>query len=130
MTHIQNQRELYTSNRAKIQRLLKWTELQYAQYQERIGYQYMQHQLQLDAHAVKQMSYEAMYWRWWVNTWNIIDDQLLLDYLILHPNPEALYCEAHKVQYIATSPMAVHFENTYAKMIGEMNDSINHYKTT
>jgi hypothetical protein len=127
MTHTQTMRNQYANNKIQVQQILNWTPLQYAEYQEQIGYDYLRQCLQVDEYNVKLMTYEAMYWKWWINTWNIIDDQLLHagfhinDYQHIPNYNELLYKETHKATYIHTSPLAVHFDNTYAKMIGYMH---------
>jgi hypothetical protein len=133
MTHTKQMRNQYATNKLLVQKILNWTPLQYAEYQEQVGYEYLRQVLEVDEHNVKLMSYEAMYWKWWINTWNMIDDELLITYLQKNDYPNIpnyhiqLYIESHKVQYIATTPMAVHFDNTYAKMIAELNESYTHH---
>jgi hypothetical protein len=124
MTHIKKMKAQYANQRLAIEALLNWTPEQYLQYQEQEGYNYLRQVLCLNEWDVKCMSYETMYWKWWVNMWNVMDDNYVIALLMNSHTPEALYLEAHKAQYISTSPMAVQLDNTYAKMIGELNDTI------
>jgi hypothetical protein len=130
MTHTQTMRNQYATNKTEIQKILNWTPLQYAQYQEQLGYEYLKSYLQLDDYTIKIMSYEAMFWKWWINTWNIIDDQLMSSGFHLNDSCASsdyntiFYKESHQVKYINTSPLAVQFDNTYQNMIAEMNEKI------
>jgi hypothetical protein len=124
MTHTKKMKTQYANQRMAIELLLDWTPEQYAYYQEQEGYNYLRQVLCLNVWDVKCMSYEAMFWKWWINMWNLMDDNYVITLLMNSHTPEQLYLEAHKAQYITASPMAVQFDNTYANMIGQLTDNL------
>lgn len=67
------------ANKQQICRLLGWSLLQYAEYVEQKGIQYLQEILFADEHAIRELTKGGMFWSWWKNHWFRRDETFLVN---------------------------------------------------
>lgn len=102
-------------NKHQIIKSLNWTELQYCNYQQQIGLEYMQRVVGSDEWGIKQLEASELFWRWWVNHWNRIDEEFMT-YGIIAPETmrEHLYTDLHDPEGFEFYPHRLIIEQSYA----------------
>lgn len=126
MSHIQQQRDLFAKNRAIIQRMLKWSDLDYTTFQFESGLVYLNETLRLHDFEVEMLSYDELFWKWWINEWNLLDSvQTPLFERMQRPLLVSDYVRIHTLAMVDKSPSNVVLEESYAKFIGTFNDKHN-----
>lgn len=113
----------------QVQRLLGWTELEYADFQYEQGIAYLQAYIPNDQHGIDILLREKIYWNWWKNHW-AIRDQDFIDVAddgtsCSHKTLCNLYRKFHSVKLLVDTifPNAVVLGESYAKMIGQIQDA-------
>lgn len=123
--HIKKQMQ---TTRQRVMSLLRWNESQYAEYQYKMGKQYLQSYIPRDPEGIDMLISSRIFWNWWKNQW-LLRDMAFMDseiekvnhatalsiYLNLH-NPDAL------IQCIY--PTGAVLEAGYAVMIDNVNKSL------
>lgn len=116
------QKFITEANKQKVCQLLDWTDLDYAIYQEEKGLEYLEHVICCDAWSVNNVAKCKMFWRWFINHWNIRDAQFIGEY---GNYPRGLlkykYEDLNDVESIKFYPHRVIMENTYQLMIDAVN---------
>lgn len=64
-------------NREVILRKLRITDLQYCEMVERGGYEWLRRYFSHVPDMIDICKYSAMFWKWWVNEWNLRDNRFL-----------------------------------------------------
>jgi len=112
----------------RIQQLLGWNELQYAQFVYDTGCAYLQAYIPGNEEAIAALERSRVYWAWWKNHWQQRDRQFLQTVNPYAPAQVILtfyerYNNAHRLAG-RVWPNAVVLNDSYARMIGEFNDEI------
>jgi len=113
----------YTENQHNVQRLLQWSEMQYAEYVYETGISYLTAYLQ-DALWVDEIIRSAIFWNWWKKQWHLRDVEFVR-YACLSKSAHTLaqlYQELHNAQALAKCmhPHAIILEESYAEMIQKL----------
>jgi hypothetical protein len=61
------QKEIFEQIRYKVQKSLRWNDLEYCSFQEQTGREYIQ---KMDERLLTELAGNRMFWKWWVNQWN------------------------------------------------------------
>jgi hypothetical protein len=112
----------------KICAILQWKEEQHSQMVYDNGLSFLVHYLPMESEfMINCITSSRIFWNWWRLHWNARDEQFASLYfnLVRLKDAEDLYKELHNPKTLAYSiyPDGVVLEETYAKMIGELNDS-------
>lgn len=116
-----------SSTQGTIIQMLGWNEMEYAEYMEEQGLEYLHRYAGSDLLAINELAKKKTYWDWWKNHWFIRDQRFLL---LFTDGPVNILCHCYKQQHAAKYlvsdiyPPAVVLGNDFAKMIGELNDEI------
>lgn len=130
MNHIEQQRQLFAKNRDIIQQLIGWDDLTYTTFQYESGLIYLEETMLLHEYEQKMLSSDEMFWKWWVNQWNIVDSIMLpVCQRRCHPLSLKEYINRHSLAMTSVYPDHELIEESYAKMIGEFNDKHNSHAT-
>ena len=115
----------YAINKLAIERMLKWTALEYAEYQYWIMEEYITTVNGTDAFALYGTSKE--YRIWWVNQWNLRDVAMVenLQQISNVPAMRAWYKAQHSVANIIDNS---YLANTEAMIVGRVIDELHHAK--
>lgn len=115
------------SIKERVQRLLKWNDAKYAQFQERMGYRYLEEELQADEASIKALSQERLFWAWWINHWNRRDEA----FLHAHEGTatgctvlEQIYRLKHNPNAVVFRPQRTILRGSFPQMIGNLIDQI------
>ena len=126
MTNAATVRQENQSVKQRIQQLLGWDDLKYAEYQQAMGYQYLETELGVDAQLMHALVKEKIYWSWWINHW-IKRDIVFLEqfeaYRAFHLTDE-LYRIRHNPKTVQFKPQNTVMRHSYAKMIGQLIDQV------
>ena len=126
MSHIAQQRALFAKNRAIIQKLLQWDDLNYTTFQYEAGIIYLEEQMCLPEYEAKMLQEDELFWKWWINEWNLVDAILATTLEKVHPSQHVRrYVHVHTQAMVDKHPSSAIVEESYAKMIGEFNDKHN-----
>lgn len=123
ITHIESRRVAAKASKERIMRLLEWSELQYCEFQYRIGLEYLQAYIQSDPSAIAFLESHRVFWNWWRNQW-VLRDEVYLDseiYTVGIKYRRNIYTELHNPRALAEgiTPPAVVLDDSYAQMIQE-----------
>ena len=69
--------EKLTALKRSVCEILKWTDLQYAEYQFEQGHAYLTAYLKGDAHIISAMERSRVFWSWWKNHWTNRDESFV-----------------------------------------------------
>jgi len=115
-------------NQRAIQKLLGWSHLEYCEFQELKGREYLETVICPDGYGVQELGNSRYYWRWWVNQWNRRDDDFLNSNT--YSFERSLDGDWATYQYINSPeflkgiyPHRIIFEASYSTMIGELLDN-------
>lgn len=95
-----------THNTQFIIRKLSFTHLEYCEMVERGGYAWLDRYFFHSPEVIQASSYSQLFWKWWVNEWNIRDDQFVRYVHFCHPDVEQLdyYLQTHSVGRLIIHP--------------------------
>jgi hypothetical protein len=131
MSHIAQQRALFAKNRATIQKLLQWDDASYTTFQFEAGLIYLEEQMALPEYEAKMLREDELFWKWWINEWNLIDAILATTLeLVHHTQYLRRYVHVHTMAMVDKHPSAAIVDERYAQMIGEFNDKHNQSHAT
>ena len=82
-TYIQQRQDYAASIKAKMCLLLRWDEMQFAEYQYANGIAYLMWFLPCDEYAREQLLRSRLYWNWFKNIWTTNDAVMIEDPLFL-----------------------------------------------
>ena len=129
MSHIAQQRALYAKNRAIIQKILQWDDLAYTTFQYESGIIYLEQQM--PQYEADMLSQDEIFWKWWINEWNLVDAVLATTLDQVHTSQQVRrYVHVHAMAMVDKHPSNSLFEESYARMIGEFNDKHNQHHAT
>jgi hypothetical protein len=113
------------SLKARICRLLRWTEEQYFHFQYNSGLTYLEHYVP-DEHYAQEVSKSRIFWNWWKLQW-MNRDEVFLEHIsessISVSTVEELYLEMNNGVKLTESnhPHSTVMEESYAQMVQELN---------
>lgn len=76
-SHIQQIRAAIQRDKARVMQLLQWDDMQYAEFQELMGYEYVDRAYGQTC-FVKTLTYTPSFWSWFRNQWAVRDEIFLL----------------------------------------------------
>ncbi len=107
-------------NKATVMALLQWDDLQYAEYQERMGYEYLAVEF-YNIPFANELPYNSEFWAWWRNHWNKRDTSFIM---VAHdmsiPARLAYYDTLHNPKNFDFHPHRRILEHSYAVMIDKL----------
>ena len=106
---------------------LEWDELQYGEFQFKIGCSYLQNYIPNDPDGIDMLIKERMFWNWWKNRWAERDEQVLLMQFSPTGNIVTDYKWMHNPVELAglIRPNAICLGDCYAILIGDIFHSKN-----
>lgn len=123
ITHIQKRREAAQKSKERIMRLLEWNELQYCDFQYRMGLEFLQEYIPGAPEGIAYLERHPVFWAWWRNQWTLRDEIYLNSdistvRLRLRQN---IYIQKNNPRALAEgiTPPAKVLEDSYAQMIQE-----------
>lgn len=113
---------------SRIIQMLGWNEMEYAEYMEEQGLEFLERYIPNDPHGINYLQRSKGYWQWWKNHWLIRDLRFFFLFRKGY-NTNVLvneYRRQNAAKYLVSDiyPPAVVLGNDFAKMIGELNDEI------
>lgn len=127
ISHVEKMRAVAQSNKEVILELLDWDELQYCEFQEQQGREYLETVVCPDGYGAKELGDSRLFWRWWINQWNRRDDDFLDGTYSMSRDMYGdleVYLELHSPEFLqGQHPHRVVFEASYSVMIGEFLDA-------
>jgi hypothetical protein len=95
-----------THNTQFIIRKLGFTHLEYCEMVEHSGYVWLDKYFFHSPEIIQASSYSQLFWKWWVNEWNIRDDQFIRHVRFCHPEVEQLsfYLDIHSIRKLEIRP--------------------------
>lgn len=119
ITHIQKVQIQNQTVREQIQHLLGWSRLQYAEFQEEMGYAYLEYEFGLYTPMVNLLPYEKTFWSWWINHWVKRDIAFLKEAYKYNDHWRVI---AYKT---GNRPNSIHFKNHIKMLRLSYNGMIN-----
>jgi hypothetical protein len=106
MNQAERQKVTYARNRARILKLLQWDDLTYTTYQYEQGLVYMKDVLRMHDWAIAYMETSSLFWRWWRNQWDMLDNQLFIENVdrIPYGNMLDTYTAIHTPKFLKAHP--------------------------
>lgn len=121
-THIQQQQQKAEAVKQRVITLLGWTDLQYGEFQMKIGRQYLQSYIPRDPDGIDELLKNRIFWNWWRNHWMMRDEQFLVAEMI--QDKLRLYTALHNPEFLTKEiyPNGHVLAAAYSKMIGDVID--------
>ncbi|WP_143960260.1 hypothetical protein [Litoribacter populi] len=118
ITHIEKVRRENATVKMQVQNALNWDDMQYAQYQEEMGYQYLKAEYGEDLPIVREVVYHKEFWSWWKMHW-LKRDRLFLEVAYSMGLDDRLqtYTALHDANDVGFRPHSVILERTYSTMM-------------
>lgn len=109
------------SQKEQVMSALQWSDLQYAEYQEQMGYLYLKSEFGSDSLYVAELPYSPEFWAWWKNHWSKRDQLFLMDAYKLDLSERlTLYSQLHNPYEFHFRPHSKVLEKTYSCMISRV----------
>lgn len=116
--HIQGEME---SAKQRVIKILHWTELEYAEFQMKMGKQYLQSYISTDPCGIDMLIDSRIFWNWWKNQWLIRDTSFIASNIgkVNRSTAVAVYQCLHNADVLIQSiyPSRAVLDNSYAQMI-------------
>lgn len=97
-----------THNRQYILRKLEISDLRYCQEVEDVGYMYLHRYFSYSPEAIESASKSELFWKWWINQWEIRDNEFVQQTCFRMPWPKEtqrrIYDSFHDVKQISIVP--------------------------
>ena len=128
ISHVEKMRAVASSNKEAVLVLLDWHEMQYCEFQEQQGREYLLKGICPDGYGAKELGDSRIFWRWWINQWNRRDDDFLnsdvyADDRMIYGDLQT-YLSIHSPEFLQGQyPHRIVFEASYSVMMGEFLDS-------
>lgn len=126
MTHIQQQRALFDSNRKSVLQILKWSEARYWDFVFDQADAWLNYRLDAPDDFIKALKKIPAFWSFWINMWNLRDEQTFLPkYQVnVHVTPEDFYKQIHDHERVSSLPSKGLLEEAYGEWIGDSMDEV------
>jgi len=119
-THIKTIQLENKTVKERIQCILGWTDLQYAEYQEEMGYRYLVNEFGTDCIMAQQLVYQKVFWSWWINHWMKRDIAFLEAYKKNPSITEVVYRLRHNPKGVEFDINSDLYQKSFAAMIGQL----------
>jgi hypothetical protein len=128
-SYTQHIRNRMGTAKQEVMRLLRWSELDYCQYQEKMGRQYLQSYIPHSPEYIDYMLASRIFWNWFKNQWLQRDEAFVKDNDVQQGDRAfrlQVYCLLHHPERFKSDryPTGIVMQEGYAKMIGELNKSL------
>ncbi|TAN15158.1 MAG: hypothetical protein EPN37_10300 [Chitinophagaceae bacterium] len=131
MSYLKILKAQHITDRQRILELLTWDELQYGEFQMKMGEAWLRHYLGNDAYGIEYLVKDRMFWKWWINQWNHRDESFLTYAASLTYSARInKYEYLHSPKLLHARPHSCVLEESYARMIGELLDNKNKFDDT
>jgi hypothetical protein len=115
------------SLKRKVCQELRWTDLQYNEYQFQQGHDYLLAYLKGDEYSVRVMERSRIFWSWWRNHWTNRDEgfmEFVTNTTYSVAEMREFYGDVHDAHLLAECiyPNGVILNESYANMITELID--------
>lgn len=104
--------------------IVSWNETEFAEFQEKVGKQYLQSYISTDPEGIDMLVKSRIYWNWWKNQWLIRDTSYVSSNVrrLSHRQAFNIYMGLHDADILIQSiyPAGAILDHTYAQMIGEV----------
>lgn len=121
LTHITKVKHENLTVKTKVQDTLGWSSIEYAEFQEKMGLDYLIKELEGCSDYVDLIAKEKLFWSWWINHWVKRDIAFLVDAYGLNQR----WCR--KLYMARNNPNSAYFnlsmslmKQSYAVMIGKL----------
>lgn len=113
MNAIKRQLNQFKINKQAIEGLLKWTPLEYAEFQWEMMEDYICAFCEGDQEGIMMYSRSEVYRKWWVNQWNLRDIANIedMDTLYWMNDRREYYKYVHSAEYLLTHTILAHGED-------------------
>ena len=112
-----------------VQKLLGWSNLEYTEFQEAMGLEYLKIELNNDMEAVRMISYNKLFWSWWINHWISRDKIFIAEFSMLNESwVNKMYVNRNNPQSRFFKLSKKMMEASYATLIGSLIDNSNNCK--
>lgn len=127
MNAIQRQLNEFRKNKQAIERLLKWTELEYAEFQWEMMEDYIHVFCAGDQRGIDMYTRSVAYRKWWVNQWNLRDIANIegMSTLYWMNDRREYYKHIHSAEYLMENTI---LSNGEEMIIGRVIDELHHQK--
>jgi hypothetical protein len=124
--HIKNRMQ---GVKQEVMELLKWTELEYCEFQEKHGRQYLQSYISKDPVAIDTLLATPIFWNWFKNQWLQRDQQFIKDAQVLVNNTATrriMYSIHNDPEWLINDryPTGLVMAEGYNRMIDQFNKTI------
>lgn len=124
LTHIQKVKQENETVKNTVQKLLGWSNLQYTEFQEAMGLEYLKIELNNDMAAVRLISYNKLFWSWWINHWVSRDRIFIAEFSKLnHRWVNKMYVNRNNPQSHFFKLSKKMMETSYAMLISDLIDN-------
>lgn len=111
--------------REEVLDILGWSAEQYHDFVIDMAMEYVADVLGFDDRwTVEGLMSTKGFWRWWRNQWAMIDEQVFLPAAFSQPDHELTYKNVHSPWFLKAHPTMAVFEDSYDKMIVELNRTL------
>ena len=128
MNQIKKQLYQYKINKQHIENMLRWTPLEYAEFQWEMMEAFIQESTNFDPEALELYGKSEAYRKWWVNQWNVRDIANIegIELLTWTHDRRAYYKHIHAPQELISSKC---FAKSEAMIVGRVIDELHTTKT-
>lgn len=123
ITHIESRRVAAKASKERIMRLLEWSELQYCEFQYRMGLEFLQEYIPGDPYGIAYLERHRVFWAWWRNQWTLRDEIYLNSDIstVRLRHRQNIYIQNNNPRALAQgiTPPALLLDDSYAQMIQE-----------
>ena len=117
ITHIERVRQSNATLQMEVQNILGWDDMQYAEFQQIKGIEYLAHAFG-NMPLVDKIPEQKEYWSWWRLHWARRDCVFMSMLNMLFPNEyETYYLEMHTASSMIFKPHGIILKRTYHSMI-------------
>jgi len=127
MNQLKKQIELYKTNRKHIERMLKWTPLEYAEFQWEMMEDYILSFSGGDVESLELYGRSTSFRKWWVNQWNLRDLIIVeeLEYLAFTHDMRIHYKHIHSAPYLLKNTI---LQDGESMVVGRVIDELHQRK--
>lgn len=123
-SYTQHIKQQMKNTKERVMELLRWDETSYADFQYRMGCQYLQSYIPNDPTGIDDLLEKKTYWNWWRNHW-LARDTAFINSNIHKVNPAttlSIYKDMHNPDALVHCiyPTGAVLEASYAQMIGNV----------
>lgn len=127
LTQTQQIKQQHQTVKERIQRVLKWDDLQFGKFQYNMGHRYLVNEFGDDCPMIDVLLKQRIFWSWWINHWVRRDEAFLHQFEGTGRNDlDLAYKLRHNPQAVVFKPQSTILRYSYAEMMGKMIDQVQH----